>query len=195
MALILFEEPVPVENGEVNFRVDSNSWAVPGQSVLVSYPDNTYLGYFIVTDVYTLVLPDGTEYYYVTCQNVTLYFPGNASALSQVPVFSIIGPGMPPSGPQGTSGLQGPQGPSGLQGPQGPSGLQGPQGPTGLQGPQGPTGLQGPQGPTGLQGPQGPTGLQGPQGPTGLQGPQGPTGIQGPQGPTGFQGPTGPCCQ
>jgi len=53
VALILFEEPVPVENGEVNFRVDSNSWAVPGQSVLVSFPDNTYLGYFIVTDVYT----------------------------------------------------------------------------------------------------------------------------------------------
>ena len=195
MALILFEEPVPVENGEVNFRVDSNSWAVPGQSVLVSYPDNTYLGYFIVTDIYTLVLPDGTEYYYVTCQNVTLYFPGNASALSQVPVFSIIGPGMPPSGPQGTSGLQGPQGPSGLQGPQGPTGLQGPQGPTGLQGPQGPTGLQGPQGPTGLQGPQGPTGLQGPQGPTGLQGPQGPTGIQGLQGESGPQGIQGPCCQ
>ena len=198
MALILFEEPVPVENGDVNFRVDSNNWAVPGQSVLVSYPDGSYLGYFIVTDVYILIEPDGTEYLYITCRNVTLYFPANPTPLSQVPQFSIIGPGMPPSGPQGESGpqgLQGPTGPQGLQGPTGPQGLQGPTGPQGLQGPTGPQGLQGPTGPQGLQGPTGPQGFQGPTGPQGPQGPTGPTGpqgLQGPTGPQGFQGPSGP---
>ena len=191
MALILFEEPVPVENGDVNFRVDSNNWAVPGQSVLVSYPDGSYLGYFIVTDVYILVEPDGTEYLYITCRNVTLYFPANPAPLSQVPQFSIIGPGMPPSGPQGESGPQGLQGPTGPQGLQGPTGPQGLQGPTGPQGFQGPTGPQGPQGPTG---PTGPQGLQGPTGPQGFQGPSGPQGLQGPTGPTGVQGLQGPCC-
>ena len=199
MAFILQQDPIPAVGEIITFRVDDNSWAAPGQSVIVSYANGTVLGYFIVSIV-TIVQPN---IFYISCINDAVYTSYNPPPTTPVPIGSYIGPGQPPgigtqgpAGPQGpTVGPQGPQGNEGTQGFQGNQGPQGTQGNQGNEGPQGFQGNQGSQGPQGFQGNDGPQGFQGndgPQGNEGSQGFQGPQGSQGFQGPQGFQGNDGP---
>ena len=162
MATILQTNPMPEVDEFITFEVDDNSWAVIGQSVLVTTAGGSVIGYFFITALVT------TPVFLIVCENDVSFSAFNLSPTTPIPAGSLIGPSTPPSG---ASGTQGPQGAQGASGPQGPPGETGAQGPSGPQGPPGETGAQGPSGP---QGPAGETGAQGPSGPQGFQGPQGP---------------------
>ena len=140
MATILQTNPMPEVDEFITFEVDDNSWAVIGQSVLVTTAGGSVIGYFFITALVT------TPVFLIVCENDVSFSAFNLSPTTPIPAGSLIGPSTPPSG---ASGTQGPQGPPGETGAQGPSGPQGPPGETGAQGPSGPQGFQGPQGPQG----------------------------------------------
>ena len=101
MAFILQEDPMPPISGYVSFRVDSNNWAVPGQTVLVVDPSSSNVGYFTIAYIYST--PD----LYVVCINDPLYTAYNVTPVTPILQNSYIGPAAPPVGPVGSSVPQG----------------------------------------------------------------------------------------
>jgi len=96
VAYVLQEDPIPVIDSYISFRVDDNTWAVPGQVVSVVAPDNTLLGYFTVFSI-TVTVDPNFSYFYVTCVNSSIFSAYNQAPLTQVPINSIIGPTTPPT--------------------------------------------------------------------------------------------------
>ena len=95
MAFILHEDPMPAIGGYVSFNVDTNNWAVPGQTVLVVDPSSSNIGYFTIAYIYS------TPALYVVCINDPLYTSYNVPPVTPILQNSYIGPASPPVGPPG----------------------------------------------------------------------------------------------